>query len=494
MKLSVIFATALLASSASASWFSSDPATPAEYAKWNQAQLEQWLKDHNVQAPQGANQKQLRDLVQSNWGSAQTWTEEKYNQASKSLQDLKESAFDTWDESQLRSFLVEQGVVAPSGPKESLQLAAKQHYRAYASAASSFSAAASATASSAVYGGHGYQASKSASSASRSASSVAVSASARATKALDDSSDYVYSAWTDSELRAYLEKHGVVKTKAELTRDQLLAQMRTAYAAVADPIYSAWSTSYMHQWLVDHGIIKSDYERNRDKLMAELQRYYYGTTDTVHSTWSDNQLRDWLIGHNIIKSGAQIQREKLQKLVKDNYLSAKGTAWEGWTESEMREWLITHGYLKTDSQVKRDELIELMNKKYNDVNVRSAEYLAWPDARLRAYLRSNGVDDSMVPTTRPGLLHETRIRYVQATNAVENMLQNIKDTINSGVEWSEEKLSAILDILGGQKVVTEKKAEGAPKYAGNKAEQAAFAASSLSAEAGKKTASAKAEL
>jgi hypothetical protein len=72
-----------------------EPETPYEYAKWNQAQLEQWLKDHNVQAPQGATQKQLKDLVQENWNSAQSWTEARVNQASKTLTDIKESAFDT---------------------------------------------------------------------------------------------------------------------------------------------------------------------------------------------------------------------------------------------------------------------------------------------------------------------------------------------------------------------------------------------------------------
>ena len=70
----------------------------------------------------------------------------------------------------------------------------------------------------------------------------------------------------------------------------------------------------------------------------------------------------------------------------------------------MREWLITHGYLRTESQAKRDELVKLMDRKYNAANAKTAEYLTWPDARLRAYLRSHGVDDSMVPTTRPGLL------------------------------------------------------------------------------------------
>ncbi|CAE6524875.1 unnamed protein product [Rhizoctonia solani] len=494
MKISAVLAVSLLASSASASWFSSEPETPYEYTKWNQAQLEQWLKDHNVQAPQGASQKQLKELVQENWNSAQAWSEARINQASKSFADLKESAFDTWDESQLRSFLVEQGVVAPSGPKEKLALTAKQYYRSYASAVSSFSAAASATASTAVYGDHGYQASKSASSASRSASSVAASSSARAAKALEDSKDYVYSSWSDSDLRAYLEKHGVVKTQAQLTREQLLAQMRTAYASATNPVYNAWSTSYMHQWLVDHGIIKSDYEKNRDKLAEQLQRYYYGTTDTVYSTWSDNQLRDWLVERNIIKSDAQIKREKLQKLVKDNYLSAKDTAWNGWSDSDMRQWLIDNGYMRSDAQAKRDEMVDLMNRKYNVASDKTADYLTWPDARLRAYLRAQGVDDSQIPATRPGLLHETRIRWVQTTNAVENFVKGIKSSVDSGVVWTESKVNAILNILGGQKQAAERKASEAGHYANQKADQAAFAAQSLTAEAGKKTASAKAEL
>ncbi|KDN48073.1 hypothetical protein RSAG8_03089, partial [Rhizoctonia solani AG-8 WAC10335] len=411
MKISALLAVTLLASSASASWFSSEPDTPYEYTKWNQAQLEQWLKDHNVQAPQGASQKQLKDLVQENWNSAQTWSEARVNQASKALTDIKD-----WDESQLRSFLVDQGIVAPSGPKEKLVVSAKQYYRSYASAASSLSAAASATASTAVYGDHGYQASKSASSASRSASSVAASSSARAAKALEDSKDYVYSSWSDSDLRAYLEKHGVVKTQAQLTREQLLAQM--------------------------------------------------------------------------LKS----MREKLQKLVKDNYLSAKDTAWHGWSDSEMRQWLIDNGYLRSDAQVKRDELVNLMNRKYNAANAKTADYLTWPDARLRAYLRAQGVDESKIPPTRPGLLHETRVRWVQTTNAVENWMHNIKNTVNGGVEWTEEKLSAILNILGGHKQAAERKANEAGHYANQKADQATFAAQSLTAEAGKKTASAKAEL
>lgn len=76
----------------------------------------------------------------------------------------------------------------------------------------------------------------------------------------------------------------------------------------------------------------------------------------------------------------------------------------------MRDWLIAKGYLRSDAQVKRDDLYKLMNDKYTDASAATAAYLTWPDARLRAYLRANGIDDKYVPTTRPGLLQETRIR------------------------------------------------------------------------------------
>ena len=70
----------------------------------------------------------------------------------------------------------------------------------------------------------------------------------------------------------------------------------------------------------------------------------------------------------------------------------------------MRQWLIDNGYLRSDAQVKRDEMIDIMDRKYNAANAKTADYLTWPDARLRAYLRAQGVDESKIPPTRPGLL------------------------------------------------------------------------------------------
>lgn len=115
----------------------------------------------------------------------------------------------------------------------------------------------------------------------------------------------------------------------------------------------------------------------------------------------------------------------------------------------MRSWLIEHGYLRSDAQKSRDELIKLMQDKYNDSYARTAEYLTWPDARLRAYLREHGVSDEHLPTSRPGLLQETRIRWTQGNWRAGSLWRHVKDYFDSGVEVTENKLGMILDILTG---------------------------------------------
>jgi hypothetical protein len=68
----------------------------------------------------------------------------------------------------------------------------------------------------------------------------------------------------------------------------------------------------------------------------------------------------------------------------------------------MRDWLAKHG--EKTVLAKRDELVKLMQKKYNETAGLAASYLTWPDARLRAYLHNHGIDESALPTSRPGLL------------------------------------------------------------------------------------------
>ncbi|KAF8192653.1 hypothetical protein K438DRAFT_1674869 [Mycena galopus ATCC 62051] len=431
MRPTVIFLLAL-SLGASASWFGSD--TP-QYNEWSSAELKKWLKDHNINVPETYSQAQLKDLVQHNWNDASAWTSEQYASAQKSFADLRESTFDAWDESRLREFLLEQGVVSPSGPREQLVLLAKSKYAAYTNAASSFSA----QASTAVYGDSTHQMTKS-------ISSYAAQATREAARQLDDSKDYVYSTWEDNRLRTYLvEKGTLAKDVADKKRSDLLALMRDVYARVTTPVYEAWSDSYMREWLIAHDVYPADAPPpTTDILKAKMAQYYYDVNDSVWSTWSDSDIKAWLVSHGVVKSDAQIQRDKLVKLLEDNYVNAQDTLWAAWSDSQMRDWLVEHG--EKTVPAKRDELVKLMQKKYNDAAGVSASYLTWPDARLRAYLRNNGLDESALPTSRPGLLQETRIRWVQTQTTFEK----IREYVNSGVEATEETLSRLMEMIMGE--------------------------------------------
>lgn len=254
----------------------------SEYSSWDEAQLKAWLQAHNIQPPETYSTPQLQDLVKSNWDTAYAWTADQYAKAQKAFVDVKDDTFASWDESRLREFLLDQGVVEPKGTREQLVVLARQKYRAYTSYASSVSASLSTRASTAVYGDRTQQASKSATSAytvasdsassaasvvsasgssavsvasasassaysvaSATASSAIAQATTEVAHALDDSKDYVYSTWDDSRLRQFLQDKGLVEPHVETTREQLLRKMRTAYNRPGDAAYNAWADSYI---------------------------------------------------------------------------------------------------------------------------------------------------------------------------------------------------------------------------------------------------------
>lgn len=250
MRPSLLITLATLALTAQASWFSGSNDDNTPYTSWSTNELKAWLEVHNVPVPDTVRtQAELKSLVESNWNTASAWTYDQYASAQKAFTDLRDTTFETWDESHLRAFLLQYGVVAPKGPREHLVLLAQQKYRAYSNAASSYAASASAAASTAVYGDTPSQLSKSAASASSGvvsqASTAVHAAQTAAVRQLDASKDYIYSTWSDNEMRSWLEERGVIKTKSQHKRDELLQKMHESYAAVADPIWEAWSDSYI---------------------------------------------------------------------------------------------------------------------------------------------------------------------------------------------------------------------------------------------------------
>jgi hypothetical protein len=463
-------------SGAHASWFGAADNTQspaaAPYATWSHAQLKQWLADHHISIPSTPSSSQLQHLVKSNWESVSAtgsaWSQGKYNKAQKSFQGLKESTFDSWDESRLREFLLEQGVVAPNGPRERLVLLAKQKYRGYNAAAASLSSEAYKTAGDFA---------SSASSVASSATAAVVQATHDVTRKLDDTKDYVYSTWDDGRLRKFLEDRGIVDKKAagKMSRQQMLDKMRDGYASVSEPVWETWSDSYIREWLLTHNLIPDTYDAKRATLLQQMKHYHYSLSDTFFPTWSTSQLHSWLVAHNYLKSDQQLHREKLLHLVRSHYLSTSDSFWSAWSDSDMRAWLIQNGYMRSDAQAKRDELVKAINTHYTDTASRTAAYLTWPDARLRAYLRERGLSEKALPTSRPGLLQETRIRWVQTTHLADTYYARLKHVIYSSLACAQEMLGRVLEVISGTSTrageEAYEKAQKGKEYAGEKAKE-----------------------
>jgi hypothetical protein len=243
-----VIAALSLAVHVQGSWFggSNEPA----YKSWNANELKAWLQVHNVPLSDYVSEAELRKAVEDNWKTASAWTYDQYHLAQKSFADLRDTVFDSWDESKLRQFLLEQGIVAPQGPREYLVVLAKQKYKAYTSAATSFSSMASSSASSAVYGSKESQASKSVESLASRATDAVAQATKEVTDKLDETKDYVYSTWDENQMRSWLVQKGLLKSKEQRKKEELVQMMHTAWGRVANPVWEAWSDSYIVRFLL----------------------------------------------------------------------------------------------------------------------------------------------------------------------------------------------------------------------------------------------------
>ena len=112
-----------------------------ESSMWDTKQLQNWLEGHKVEPPMFyCNPKDhLQNPVTENWRPYTARTVDHYSNTRRSLQNLKGSTFETWNESRPREFLLEQWIVEPTGPRGRLILLARGHYNAYMNAGYSLS-------------------------------------------------------------------------------------------------------------------------------------------------------------------------------------------------------------------------------------------------------------------------------------------------------------------------------------------------------------------
>ncbi|PNS15829.1 Protein SIP5 [Sphaceloma murrayae] len=284
MRFSLLTAAvvALAAEGAIAStWFSK-----AAYNKWHENELERWLSDHDVAYPTPADRKDLVDLVNKNW------------------EENVARPYNSWDTNQLQKYLSSQGKQVQKGAEKNKDSLVSQVKSSWTETTD------------------------------------------QASNAFSSVQDWIFDSWTDSQLKAFLD-YNKIPNPTPRNRDSLLQAARGNYQTVADKLkettaypgnwlYSAWSDSELKAWLDERGIPVPQ-SGNRDKLIASIRRNsrvastragatvsslsssaaaaQATLTDQLINSWDDLKLKKWLDEQGIpIPQGSR--KNELQALVR----------------------------------------------------------------------------------------------------------------------------------------------------------------------------------
>ncbi|KAL7811628.1 hypothetical protein V8C26DRAFT_422382 [Trichoderma gracile] len=352
-RLRDILVVGLAVSGAAASnWFPGHKTGDAVYNKWHETELERWLSDQNIPYPTPADRKDLEDLVSKHWNN---YVVEPYN---------------SWDTQQLSAYLQSKGNDVVKGAqknKDSLLSQVKANWYETEDAANS---------------------------------------------AWANARDWILDTWTDSHLKAFCDKHGIPVPQPR-TRDTLLQKAREAYQTAAekagetaaypgDWLYSTWSESDLKEWLDTHGF-PAPQPTTRDKLIASVRRNsrlaylkaksesdtaaekiqaaYAYLTDTIIDAWSESQLKEFCDKNGIpVPQGTKVNelralvRKHRAELLGDTVGATAKSAFGAATSNAANQYAKA-----TDSAslAAQDAFDQAINK--------------WSDTRLKAYLDARGV-------------------------------------------------------------------------------------------------------
>ncbi|KAI9682475.1 MAG: hypothetical protein M1829_000267 [Trizodia sp. TS-e1964] len=452
-----------LASQATASsWFGK-----AAYNKWHETELERWLSDNNIPYPTPADRKDLENLIKQNWQSKvaspyadwdtaqlNAYLQSKGKQVQESAQGSKESLvtqvkglwyeteeqadaawsnvkdwiFDSWSDSQLKSFCDKHGITTPPPRKRDTIIAAIR---------ANYESAAKKCGETAAYPGN-----------------------------------WLYETWTESDLKEFLDSHGIPAPQPT-TRDKLIAAVRrhsrlaslklqdtiasasasadSAKESLSDAVFEAWSDSKIKEWADKNGL-KVPQGSKRNELLAFARKHraaLYG--DTVSASAAS------AFGAATSSAGNQYAKatDNAQLLAQDAFNTAIGT----WSTSRLKAYLDARG-VPVPQSGKKDELIAAVRLHSHKAasGWTAWTFDTWTTENLKRWLTSQGVKVSKKSeASRQELLKQAQdtystvskaggTRYASATAYLAQATAAAKDTTFD--TWSDSDVKAYLDTYG----------------------------------------------
>lgn len=446
---------ALFAQQAVASWLGNEI-----YNKWHQNDLERWLDDHDIPFPQPADRKDLENLVKNNWNRYvitpyEEWDTKQMNdylrqkgveiqekntenrewlqselkkkwyetesKAEEGYGDTKNWIFDTWTESQIKSFLDYHNIPAPEPRNRDTLLATLR---------GNYATIAEKVEQSASYPG-----------------------------------DWVYSQWSDSDLKKWLDTNGYSVPQPK-NRDKLIAQVRRnsrqaslrweeAKNTVADTMFDAWSESELKEFL-DKNSIQVPQNGKKDELVAlarenkaKLTGDTFSASVTSYYAAATASANSWIsqAGQAAVDTGSKIADAAL----------------EVWSETRLKAFLDARG-IAVPQNGKKDEILALA-RRYKHMAATKQGYWSfenWTIDDLRAWLKARGDEAADSATaTRDELAASAASAYNAASSAAteggETAFETISSALTQATEsvrrgtfstWSESELKKYLDTYG----------------------------------------------
>ncbi|KAJ5239806.1 hypothetical protein N7468_004425 [Penicillium chermesinum] len=408
------------------SWWSK-----AVYNKWHETELERWLSDHDIPYPTPADRKDLENLVKTNWEvKVQKPLGSVAEQISDEAHNAKEWIFDTWTDSQLKSFLDYHGIPAPQPRKrDSLVKAARENYDAIAKK----------TGEAASYPGN-----------------------------------WLYEQWSDSDLKQWLDERGWPAPQPT-TRDKLIASVRrnsriaslqarsiaadavasaeAAKESLSDELFNAWSDSKLKEVLDEHNVhVPQGSKRNELIALARKHRaYLFDKAASATAAAQD------AFGAATTKAGNQYARatDDVKLKANDGFDAAVNT----WSDSRLKAFLDARG-VPVPQASKRDELIAKVRANAHKASSGWNEYNfdTWDKEHLLKYLSAvNSNAAKKADASREELIKHAKDsyskaskaggeQYASATSALSQATSSAKDTTFN--EWSSSDLKKYLDSYG----------------------------------------------
>lgn len=343
--------------------------------------------------------------------------------------------YQTWSESDLKEFLDSHGYPAPQPTTRDKLIA---HVRRNARLASLQTKAAASSLSASFY----------------SASSVASKSAFNAQTSL---SDALFDAWSDSQLKEFLDTHGVPVPQGS-KKNELIALARKHRASLSSQASSA-SGSAASAYGAATSKAGNEYAKATDDATLASEDAFNKAVDT----WSESRLKAFLDSRGVPVPQGSKRDELLAKVRLNKHKAATGwSAWtfDTWTVDNLQKYLSAHGKkAKKNANANREELVRQAQDSYSSASksggnnyasvtsylaqqtdaAKDVSFDSWSDSELKSYLDSYGVPNYQGSTLNQ-LRAEAKKQATYFRYGTSTPQGTIFERIKSGVQWAFAQL------------------------------------------------------